>query len=122
LNNIPSFWIVIQPNTFIPLLPDCLPESMSLNWLSGQNPGKVIPGLKAFIICALGSMDATKEGSVWPGIVQSSVKGLQALGDDKITTFFFDYNGHHGHPTVFHDFQMANELTEFIHDTVLKEQ
>ncbi|MBI9063545.1 MAG: hypothetical protein JEZ14_16300 [Marinilabiliaceae bacterium] len=76
---------------------------------------------KAFIICALGSMDATKAGSVWPGIVQSSVKGLQELGDDKITTFFFDYNGHNGHPTVFHDFQMANELTEFIHNTVLKE-
>lgn len=77
---------------------------------------------KAFIICALGSMDVTKDGSVWPGLVQSSVNGLQELGDDKITTFFFDYNGHNGHPTVFHDFQMANELTEFINDTVLKEE
>ena len=41
---------------------------------------------EAYIICTLGNMDATKEGSPWPGYVQ---KAVDQLKDSKIYTHFF---------------------------------
>ncbi|MCU4164285.1 hypothetical protein [Carboxylicivirga caseinilyticus] len=73
----------------------------------------------AEIICSLGSMDATREGSAWPGYVEESVKKLQKKGDEKLHMLFFPHNGHPAHPTVFHDFDMADQLVEFIKNEIL---
>jgi hypothetical protein len=74
---------------------------------------KVYPN--ASIVCALGSMDATKEGSKWPGLVQKAVKELD---DAKVYTHFFAFKGAHGHPVVSEQKAMANSLIEFIEKTV----
>jgi len=65
------------------------------------------------IICALGSMDATKEGSAWPGYVQQAVDGL---GDSLIYTHFFPYIEKGGHPRVTDNRKMSESLTAFIKD------
>jgi hypothetical protein len=65
----------------------------------------------ARIICALGNMDATKEGSPWPGYVQQAV---DQLGDPKIYTHFFKYKNTDGHPKVAEQQAMANSLIAFI--------
>lgn len=64
-------------------------------------------------------MDATREGSAWPGYVEESVKKLQKKGDEKLHMLFFPHNGHPAHPTVFHDFDMADQLVEFIKNEIL---
>ena len=66
---------------------------------------------KASIICALGSMDATKEGSKWPGYIETAVKGLN---DTKIYTFFFPYKNTPGHPIIAEQKVMADDLIRFI--------
>jgi len=66
---------------------------------------------KASIICALGSMDATREGSAWPGYVQ---KAATQLNDPKIYTCFFDYKNTGGHPNVDEQKVMADTLIKFI--------
>lgn len=63
------------------------------------------------IICALGSMDATKEGSPWPGYVQTAV---DRLTDSKIYTLVFPYLQKSGHPRVADDKRMADQLIDFI--------
>ncbi|WP_416865028.1 MAG: SGNH/GDSL hydrolase family protein [Imperialibacter sp.] len=65
------------------------------------------------IICALGSMDATKEGSAWPGYVQEAVDGL---GDSLIYTHFFPFIEKGGHPRVADNKKMAGSLTSFIRE------
>jgi len=65
----------------------------------------------AHIICALGNMDATKEGSPWPGYVQQAV---EQLGDPKIYTHFFKYKNTDGHPKVAEQKAMADSLIAFI--------
>nr|WP_321453301.1 hypothetical protein [uncultured Carboxylicivirga sp.] len=72
----------------------------------------------AEIICSLGSMDATREGSEWPGYVKESVTKLQRKGDEKLHLMFFPHNGHPAHPTVFHDFEMADQLVDFINTEI----
>ncbi len=74
----------------------------------------------AKIICALGSMDATREGSQWPGYVEQSVDKLKQKGDDKLYVMFFPHNGHPAHPTVYHHFEMAKQLEQFIRVEVMK--
>lgn len=66
---------------------------------------------KASIICALGSMDATREGSAWPGYIQ---KATAQLNDPKIYTCFFDYKNTGGHPNVAEQKVMADTLIRFI--------
>jgi hypothetical protein len=66
---------------------------------------------KASIICALGSMDATQKGSVWPGYIETAVK---SLGDSKIYTHFFPYKNTGGHPKVAEQKAMADDLIGFI--------
>lgn len=63
------------------------------------------------IICALGSMDATKEGSPWPGYVQTAVN---RLSDSNIYTLTFPYLEKSGHPRVEDDRKMADQLIDFI--------
>jgi len=70
---------------------------------------------EANIICALGCMDATKEGSRWPGIVESAVQGLH---DDKIFLLNFDYINIPGHPRVADNIVMAEKLIDYIENNI----
>jgi len=70
---------------------------------------KVYP--KTHIICALGSMDATKEGSPWPGYVRQAV---EEMNDPQIYTLFFPYIQKDGHPRVEDHRVMADTLIHFI--------
>jgi hypothetical protein len=65
----------------------------------------------AYIICALGSMDATKEGSPWPGYVE---KAVEPLHDTRILTHFFPYMNKGGHPRIEDNKVMADDLIAFI--------
>lgn len=65
----------------------------------------------ASIICALGSMDATREGSPWPGYI---TQATAQLTDPNIYTTFFNFKNTDGHPKVEEQQEMANKLIEFI--------
>jgi len=66
---------------------------------------------KAHIICILGSMDATKAGSPWPGYIDKAVAGLN---DHNIYTHFIPYKNTNGHPTIKEQQTMADDLCGFI--------
>jgi len=66
---------------------------------------------KAHIICALGNMDATREGSPWPGYIQQAVAQLH---DAKMYTHFFKYKNTPGHPKTSEQQVMAVSLIDFI--------
>ncbi|HEX3385949.1 MAG TPA: GDSL-type esterase/lipase family protein, partial [Mucilaginibacter sp.] len=66
---------------------------------------------KARIICVLGSMDATKEGSPWPGYIE---KAVAQTGDKNIYTHFFPYKNTPGHPNVKEQQVMADDLIGFM--------
>lgn len=65
----------------------------------------------ADIICSLGSMDATKEASKWPGYIDTAVALLK---DKKITTHFFSFKNTAGHPNIKEQQAMADDLIAFI--------
>ncbi len=67
------------------------------------------------IICMLGNMDVTKEGSVWPGYVEKAVNNLT---DENIYTHFVDYKNTPGHPSVSEQQDMANSLIAFIDENI----
>ena len=69
----------------------------------------------ASIICALGSMDATKEGSKWPNYIKKAVGNLN---DKKIHTHFFEYKNTPGHPKISEQKAMADSLIAFIDATI----
>jgi len=70
---------------------------------------------KAYIVCSLGSMDATREGSPWPGYISSAVQRIrQQNNDDRIDTLFFAYTGYGKHPRVHQHRDNAQKLTRFI--------
>lgn len=69
----------------------------------------------ASIICALGSMDATREGSPWPGYIE---KAVSQLNDKKIYTHFLPYKKTGGHPKVAEQKAMADDLIRFIDKNV----
>lgn len=66
---------------------------------------------KAQIICALGSMDATKEGAPWPGYIQ---KAVSQIGDKNISVCIFPYKNMPGHPSAKEQQAMADQLIAFI--------
>jgi len=66
---------------------------------------------QASIICVLGSMNATQQGSPWPGYIETAVKGLS---DPKILTHFFPYKDTPGHPKVAEQKIMGDDLIDFI--------
>jgi lysophospholipase L1-like esterase len=66
---------------------------------------------KAQIICILGSMDATKLGSPWPGYINQAVADLH---DRKIFTHFIPYKNTNGHPNAKEQQKMADDLIGFI--------
>jgi hypothetical protein len=66
---------------------------------------------KAKIICALGAMDATKEGSPFPGYIEAAVARLH---DKNIYTHFFPYKNTPGHPSEKEQQAMADDLIGYI--------
>ena len=70
---------------------------------------------KANIICVLGNMDITREGSPWPGYVEAAVK---RLNDKKIYTRFFLYKNTPGHPKIKEQEAMAADLIKFIDENI----
>lgn len=69
---------------------------------------------KAYIVCALGSMEATRAGSPWPGYVRAAVDGLRKGGDTRIDTLFFPFSGYGQHPRVKQHQANAALLSAFI--------
>jgi hypothetical protein len=67
----------------------------------------------AYIICALGSMDATKTEK-WPNYIRSAVTNLKDLGDPKLDTLFFDFSGYGQHPRVAQHKSNAKKLAVFV--------
>lgn len=70
---------------------------------------------QAYIICALGSMDATKEGSPWPGYIKQAV---QNLNDDRMGVVIFPYKNTENHPTKEEQAVMAQKLIGYIHENL----
>lgn len=69
----------------------------------------------AYIVCALGSMDATRDGSKWPGYVKDAVEQIRReQNDQRIDSVFFDFTGFKGHPRVAQHQANAARLTSFI--------
>lgn len=71
---------------------------------------------KASIVCLLGNMDITIEGSKWPGYVE---KAVQELNDAKIFTSFVPYKKTKGHPIVEEQQLIADKLTNTIKENIL---
>jgi len=67
------------------------------------------------IICALGNMDATREGSQWPGYIKQAVS---ALNDKKIHTLFVPYKNTSGHPGIKEQEEIANKLIQYINQNI----
>ncbi len=69
----------------------------------------------AFIICALGSMDATRAGSPWPGYVEQAVAELKRVDNDaNLGICFFPFTGWGKHPRVRHHREMGKKLADYI--------
>ena len=69
---------------------------------------------KAYIVCALGSMEATRPGSAWPGYVEAAVAGMRRNGDERIDTLFFPFTGYGAHPRVLQHVGNGEKLAAFI--------
>jgi hypothetical protein len=70
---------------------------------------------KAYIVCALGSMEASRAGSPWTGYVTAAVERMRrANGDSRIDTLFFPFTGYGQHPRIRHHQENAALLTAFI--------
>jgi hypothetical protein len=70
---------------------------------------------QANIICVLGNMDATREGSRWPGYIE---KAAANLNDKGIYTHFFPYKETPGHPSIKEQEEIANSLIQFIDQNI----
>lgn len=70
---------------------------------------------KAQIICMLGNMDITRQGSPWPGYVKEAVTQLH---DNKIYTYFAPYKNTPGHPKVAEQKVLADGLIKFIEEKI----
>jgi len=72
---------------------------------------------EAYIICTLGSMDAVKDSSAWPGYITNAVEQFSKENQDvKTDTLFFPFDGTYKHPRVCHHEEMAKKLTAFIRE------
>ena len=70
---------------------------------------------KAYIVCALGSMNAVRPGSKWPDYVRGAVAQIrEERNDQRIDTLMFEFTGYTAHPRVRHHEANAARLTEFI--------
>ncbi len=70
----------------------------------------------AFIVCSLGSMDATKAGSPWQGYIEGAVQYMRNIDNDtNIGTYFFPFDpGWTKHPRVRHHLVMGQNLAAYI--------
>lgn len=68
------------------------------------------------IVCVLGNMDITKEGSQWPNYV---TKAVESLNETKIHTSFTAYKNTKGHPVVAEHQLIANDLIKTINREIL---
>lgn len=68
----------------------------------------------AEIFLALGSMDATAEGSPMPGWVEQAVTIRNESGDSDVHSLIFPYNGWGGHPIEADHSEMADMLIEAV--------
>jgi len=132
----PDYWDRINPNDsvtqwdFTTWTPDVVVVNLFQNdsWLIGkmkpvpteeqivQSYMTFVAGIRAVyprahIVCALGSMAATQEGSPWPGYIHQAV---ERLGDEKMSECMFSFKGWRKHPRVRHHRDMADQLTEHI--------
>ncbi len=64
----------------------------------------------AEIICLLGNMDITKNGSPWPGYVEQAAVKV----NDRVHTLFVPYKNSPGHPKVDEQKIIADALTDYI--------
>jgi GDSL-like Lipase/Acylhydrolase. len=70
---------------------------------------------QAYIVATLGSMDAVRAGSPWPGYIRTAVARFSEQNSDaRIATFFFPDVGFYKHPRVQHHQHNAELLTGFI--------
>lgn len=70
---------------------------------------------EALIVAALGSMDATREGSPWPGYIEAAVARFeQSHPQARLGTVFFPFTGYGQHPRVVHHKANAGRLTQYI--------
>lgn len=69
----------------------------------------------AQIICSMGGMDATREGSSWPGYVEEAVRRMK---DDKIFTYFMPFKNTGGHPNIEEQQVMSEGLIKFIDENI----
>jgi len=67
------------------------------------------------IICMLGNMDITREGSPWLEYVEKTVASME---DEKIHTLFVPYKQSPGHPRIIEQEEMANMLIGFIEENI----
>ena len=70
---------------------------------------------KAQIICMLGNMDITRDGSPWPDYVR---KAVQELNDPRIFTLVVPYKNTPGHPKTEEQKAMGEKLIAFIDATI----
>lgn len=70
---------------------------------------------KAKIICALGNMDATKEGSAWPEYIK---KAVASLNDKNMYVTIFPYKNTGSHPVRTEQQAMADQLIAFIEKNI----
>lgn len=70
---------------------------------------------RAQIICALGSMDAVKEGAPWPGYIK---KAVDQIGDKKVYVHIFPYKNTPGHPSKKEQQALADDLIAFIDQNI----
>ena len=63
----------------------------------------------------MGGMDATREGSPWPGYVEEAVR---RMNDPKIFTYFMPYKNTGGHPNIQEQEVMAEGLIKFIDENI----
>ena len=72
----------------------------------------------AFIVCSLGSMDATKVGSPWPGYIEGAVQYMKTVDkDSSIGTYFFPFDPNWTkHPRVRHHKVMGQNLASYINE------
>jgi hypothetical protein len=68
------------------------------------------------IICALGNMDATREGSKWPDYIEQAVTNLNTPA---IYTRYVPYKGTPGNPSVKEQEQMADSFIRFVDENIL---
>lgn len=111
-------WIVNQPNffTFKKYFGEEKPSEEFIINAYKDFVGKLRSKYpKANIICTMGGMDATREGSPWPGYVEEAVERME---DSKIYTYFMPFNNINGHPRVEEQHNMANGLIKFIDENI----